>query len=124
MKLCFLTLLFFLFSITTLFAEDKIPSCKLLIAEAKKSIIEMRDNMKAGKDIDIAFDLLEKKIKQYSDCLSFKKLLLSNNQVAKFRAYTYTPDRTFNLKRKDCSEYKVDTTNMPKNNDQGPLGWC
>lgn len=103
---------------------DQVSPCTNLTALGNSYLEEIKFKMIAGKDIDKTWDQLEKLDKQFPNCLSFKKLNISETDLSKFKKYRSGNDTSFNLDQKDCTEYKVDTSNFPLNDNQGNLEWC
>ena len=99
-------------------------SCKEILGSGLDILKEIESDLKEGKDIDDNFAHINKLIESRPECISYEKLKLSSNQIARFKKSIYAPDRSFNLDKEKCTTIEVDTTHMPQNNDQGNLGWC
>jgi hypothetical protein len=111
--LFFIILIFYSFQINA-----EVQSCVQFTSEANTYIEKMKNQMKAGLDIDQNWGLFEKLNNQFPNCVT------NNEDIEKFKKYMTTPDMSFNLDANDCSEYKIDTSNMPHNNNQADLQWC
>jgi C1A family cysteine protease len=106
------------------FCDEKKSDCKEILKSTNKLVTQMKQNISSGQDIDDLFLNLEANIKENPTCVSFEKIKLNDNQIARFRKYIYAYDRSFNLSSDKCTDIKIDTAHMPKNNNQLDLSWC
>lgn len=104
--------------------DPKEMNCVEVRDEAKERVKIIRDNIKKGIDITVSFPRIEKLIESRTDCISWKKLKVSDNEIASFRKFIFAPDNSFDLDSESCSTLTVDTSTMPNNQAQGSFGWC
>ncbi|MDO9182937.1 MAG: hypothetical protein Q7U04_11045 [Bacteriovorax sp.] len=107
-----------------IFAEVVIPDCAKIFIDGKDLVKKIEINISKGEDIDDLFRDLQKSIEKNDQCKTYEKLKINDDQIAKYRKQIYGYDRSFNLKEENCSEFKIDTSNMPDNNNQKSLEWC
>jgi hypothetical protein len=120
MKSLLSTILF----ISSTIHSAEVTTCDVAIKKGTAYAKTIRESMKVGKDIDFEMSKIEEFIKENPTCVSYQKLGLQEKDILKIRKFMYAPDRSFNLPEDKCTEHMVDTRNMPKNNNQGRLGWC
>lgn len=118
---------FFFFNLSLRSEELKNPkemSCSEVQKESKERIQIIRDNTKKKFDITTSLPRLEELISIRSDCVSWEKLKLRDQEIAMFRKYLHAPDKSFDLGPEDCVDKKVDTSKMPDNRNQEGFEWC
>lgn len=124
MKSLVLILSFLIFS-TALSAEE--INCLKIYLDTKKSLTNMRTNLKSGLDLDEDFNnfiSLKEQIKKCPKYKNDKAIKVSDKEIAAFRKSIYAPDTSANIPEKSCTEIRIDTINMPDNRHQGNLNWC
>ena len=117
--------LLLLFMMTVAQAEE--VNCLRAYLDTKRAIREMRTNVKWGRDINDEFEIFQKfseELKQCPQYKSDKNLKVSDNEIAGWRKHIHAYDRSADISETQCKEIKLNTVNMPKKRNQGPLNWC
>jgi hypothetical protein len=114
----FLTL--FLFILNFALRAD----CLSLVKEATVVVKNLRNSYKKKSDVNNYFFNLIELDKANPNCKLFDYFKIKDQEVAAYRKSIYAPDKKFNLPESQCSESMIDTSNMPKNNNQTDFRWC
>lgn len=121
MNYIFIILAFLLITIEVTYSKE---SCGEEKKQGRELVSQIKKNILEKKDIHQELTDLEELIGKSSGCVDYTTLKLTDNQVAELRKYKFAPSKIYNLDEASCTEINIDTSNMPKNNNQGPLAWC